>query len=289
MVKKITVKTLILILALSIFLAAPALSRERKMKELYGKVLDVIYQRSAEEDIKVAVFFETTAFEIAKIYKEAETQLEGKEWINKEFEELIKGFTGPSYPDDSKAKDNLCTIFRGKLEREGAEFEIIAGEAFFTDEQWEVYHEYESKYIQEVIDSFNKHSQLTSNYHPDWGYQKYDRLVFWIYLKNSGLSRPYIADIGKRTFLEDDKGNIYKSEGLVGPYPYTFDKPEFDELIYEDSYRLYFPVCYEDKPIIDEDTKYIKIVIYDLGGVDEREFIWELPFKYPGEDLVAFE
>ena len=288
MIKKIIARVLFLSLVLNVFFVAPAICRERKMKELYDEVLSVILRATQEKDILVVVGFETTAYRIAEIYKDAETQLEQKEWINKKLEEFIKKFTGSAYPDDIKGKDNLYMTYVKSLQEKGEKVKMFVGFPLLNPKQKRAYYEYESKYIREVMDSFNKHSQLTNNYHPDSGYQCYDRLVFRIYLENLGAYSPYIADIGNRTFLEDDKGNIYKPEGRVGPYPYEFDKPKLDRLIHDDSYRLYFPARHEGKPIIHKDTKYIKIVIYDLGEVDQRQLIWELLFEYPKENLIIF-
>lgn len=271
-------------LVFSLLFATNSFSRERKMKKIYDKTFAIVYKQRAFKDILIGILFDTTAFELVKFYKEAELQLEGKEYVNQKLVESIKEFTSKSYPDDSEAKIGLFSIFRKEFKKKnGTEFNIS------NKKHEEAYYEYESNYIQGVIDSFNKHKKLQLNYHPDWGYQKYDRLVFKIYLKNLSSNQPYIADIGKRTFIEDDKGNIYKPEGLVGPYPYTFDKPKLKSLIYEDRYRLFFPTHYKGKPIITKDTKYIKLVIYDLNGVEERELIWEIPFKYPQDDLMPFK
>lgn len=143
--------------------------------------------------------------------------------------------------------------------------------------------DYINKYINEVVESFNSHSTLEAEYHPDWGYQEFGRLIFRIVLHNLSSNQPFIADINERTFLKDDKGNIYRPEQTDGPY--IKHKPEFDRLVDKDSYTVRFPAKHQGKPIINKDTKYLKIIIRGLNNVEEREIVWKLPFNYPKEDL----
>ena len=83
---------------------------------------------------------------------------------------------------------------------------------------------------------------LRDEYDDRWGLTLYSRLVFTVYL-SSGESqlKPYIADIGARTFLVNQRGARFQPSGTFNYYPYQSDRPEGEVLDGKTYYRVFFP------------------------------------------------
>ena len=128
-----------------------------------------------------------------------------------------------------------------------------------------------AEYIRRVVDAIYdpKFPILRDRYDDRWGLTlSTSRLVFTVYL-SSGESqlKPYIADIGARTFLVNQKGARFQPSGTFNSYPYESDRPEGEILDGKTYYRVFFPnLKGDDKaPLVRRDDDYLELQIENLG------------------------
>ncbi|SVD20021.1 uncharacterized protein METZ01_LOCUS372875, partial [marine metagenome] len=230
------------------------------------------------DGIFVQATFRTFAYEVSRLYAEAEKAGLEHEQLQSRLRELVYAFIDGSYPmEDGTDINNLYFQYliyvndqfdlTNPLER--AQFNVWRGE-----------------YVRRLLGivSDRKYPLLRSTYDERWGRTCYSRLVFTVYISSQESElRPQIADIGARTCLIDEEGNRYLPSGTAGPYPYEFDRPEMDVLDGEVVYRVFFPNRRADRktPIVSDESKKIELVIERLGSEPERRLTWNLPLQYP--------
>ncbi len=237
----------------------------------------IVTEGSEDGGIYVQATFRTFAFEIASLCRKAERKKWERSEINSKISQTIKSFINADYPEtDGTDINNIYYQYLMYVDSSLDILNPIDMQKFFNFKR-----HYVDRLTDEIYDV--KYNFLRNRYDERWGYALYSRLVFSVHLENRiAKTAPYIRWIGRNTFLVDDKGNRYSPSGVDDPYPYKFDRPRSDRLHDTDDYRVFFPNKTKDgKPIIDSDTKFIKLVIQDLGDVTQREFIWYLPLSYP--------
>lgn len=243
--------------------------------KIHNRVLRMVTRSRTEGDIHVQVTFRTFAYELVRLYSEAEkgewdeSQLEGK------IKQIAVTFADSEYPEGDGGMLSFYRVY--KLFHPDFDATNPIDRA-----QYEIFR---NQYTQKIYDLVRdrKFQRLRTRYNEEWGYDLFGRLVFSIYMENEGAEPPPIRDIGAQTVLEDDEGHRYTPQGNVGPYPYAFDQPQFEHLEASDRYRVFFVNRRPDRktPIIQETTTSITLVIEGLGEVPRRAFTWELPLNYP--------
>lgn len=267
---------LVLIAALGIVVGCgPAGVEKTPMEKTYNEVFNMVTRSDERGGIYVQVTFRTFAFEIMRLYMEAERGGWTDEQLESKVRRVVSTFADSEYPEDDGGIVSFYKVYNavyGALDLanplEKGQYEMLR-----------------NRYVQKVADRVfdRKYPRLRTRYNEEWGYDQYGRLVFSVYVENRGGQPEPIVDIGNRTFLEDDAGNRYVARGMSGAYPYLFDMPQFERIEASDRYRVFFVnrKVGEKGPIIGERTAFVKIVIVGLGNVPQREFVWELPFVYP--------
>ncbi|HID10945.1 MAG TPA: hypothetical protein EYP17_06555 [Candidatus Latescibacteria bacterium] len=244
-------------------------------QRMYSKVLRAVVRNREVEGIYVQVVFRTTAFELARLYAEADKKGWDKDQVRGKLRYLVLMFADSPYPSHDRGLLSFYQIY--KALDPGFDPENPLQRA-----QYEVFR---NRYVDKVVDQMlnPRLPGLRERYLEEWGYDLYGRLVFSFFLENRGGKAFPVRDIGERIFLEDDKGNRYRPSGLAGPYPYEYDRPKVDSLETTIRFRLFFVNRRSDggPPIVREDTQYIKLVIENWGGRPVWEFRWDLPLKYP--------
>jgi len=243
------------------------------MEEAFNRTFNLVTKSSTAGGIYVEVTFRTFAFDIAWLYYEAERS----GWDQTQLEDQIRGvinyFATSEYPGERElGLRNLYQIYTTLY----PSFDVDDPAQRFGFET------FRNNYLTRVLNRIYQGDILRDYYSDKWGYAKYDRLDFSIYMENRGVEPLPIADIGARTFLVDEGGVRHAPRGLFGPYPHKFDRPRGEVLEHADRYRVFFVNrTLEGDPIVTTETRLVKLVIYGLGGVPRREFKWNLPFHYP--------
>lgn len=243
------------------------------MQEVFNKTFALVTRTELLGGIYVQVTFRTFAFELAGLYSEAERLGWNKTQLEDKIKETIEYFATCDYPmEEELGLRNLYQIY------------ITLCPSFDMNDPLQKlqFDNFRKNYIRRILGRVYQEDVLRNHYAEKWGYAKYDRLDFSVNLENRGVKPLPIADIGARTFLVDEKGNRFSARGRFRPYPHDFDRPRNQTLEYSDNYRVFFVNRATDgSRIITQDTRFIKLVIQDLGGEAEREFRWDLPFEYP--------
>ena len=85
--------------------------------------------------------------------------------------------------------------------------------------------------------------------------------------------------LDEKTFLRDDKGNEYTA------LPGWSMRMESREGHHREGVVRFSRFDKQGNPIIKSDTKYMEVVIKDLGGPKERVYRWNMPVQYPPDLL----
>lgn len=230
------------------------------------------------DGIFVQATFRTFAYEVARIYAEAEIAGLGQEQVTSRLREFIYDYIDAPYPMADGTDVN--SLYLQYLVFVNPDFDVTNPLQKAQFDTWR------GQYVRRLLGILydGKYPLLRPVYDERWGYGLYSRLVFTIYIdgEESG-AHPYIADIGERTFLIDERGVRHRPSGTDGAYPYKFDRPEQDYLKRKAVYRLYFPNRRADRrtPILTSDSRRVSLVIEGLGSEPERRLDWDLPVLYP--------
>lgn len=233
---------------------------------------------TGDDGIFVQATLRTFAYEISRIYSEAEQAGLAQDQVDSRLRELVYAFIDGRYPTiDGTDINNLYFQY---LIYVNPDFDPTNP---IKKSQFDVWRGgYVRRLFGTVFD--RKYPILRPKYDGRWGNTLYSRLVFSVYVdgEDSG-AHPRIDDIGDRTFLLDEHGNRYAPSGSAGPYPYEFDRPDHDHLQSTAVYRLFFPNRQADRktPIISDATTQFSLVIEGLGSDAERRLTWDLPLAYP--------
>jgi hypothetical protein len=231
-----------------------------------------------EDGIYLQATWRTFAYEIARSYERAERQDLDQGQLESRLRELIHSFIDARYPmTDGTDINNLYLQYLVYINDDFDPTNPLQKAQF---DAWRS--EYVRRLMGRVYDI--KYPLLRDDYDERWGRTLYSRLVFSIYLDNTESDqRPYVADIGEKTFLVDEEGNRYSPSGTSGPYPYEFDRPEKEYLDGKLVYRLFFPNRREDRktPIVTSKSKHLELLVEGVGGVPVRTLRWDLPLTYP--------
>jgi hypothetical protein len=253
----------------------PAGVEKTPVEKTYDKVARLVSRSDEQGGIYVQVAFQTFAFEVMRLYKEAERGGWTDEQLESKVRRIVTTFADSEYPADDGGIAGFYRVYNA----------VYGALDLSNPLEKRQYAMLRNRYVQKVADRvFNRKApRLRTRYNEEWGYAQYGRLVFSVYVENRGSHPEPVVDLGSRTFLEDEAGNRYAARGMAGAYPYLFDMPQFDRLEASDRYRVFFVnrKAGEKKPIIAEDTPFVKLIITGLGNVPEREFVWDLPFVYP--------
>ncbi len=222
--------------------------------------------------VYVQVTFRTFAFELAGLYSQAEKLGWNRIQLEDKIKETIDYFATSEYPPEEEiGLRNLYQMYT-------ALFPFFDSNNRLHRVQYE---NFRRDYVRRILKRIYGGNLLRNCYTDKWGYDKYDRLDFSIYLENKGIDPPAIANIGQRTLLEDETGNRYSPRGLFNLYLHDFDRPRQGILKDSDRYRVFFVNRKADGDrIITEQTKFIKLVIQNLGEMAERKFRWDMPVEY---------
>ena len=220
----------------------------------------------------------TFAYEIARQYALAEKQDLVQDQLASRLRELVHSFIDARYPmTDGTDINNLYLQYLVYIDDKFDPTNPLQKAQF---DAWRS--EYVRRLMGRVYDI--KYPLLRDDYDERWGRTLYSRLVFSIYIENTESDlEPYVADIGDKTFLVDEEGNRYPPSGTAGPYPYEFDRPEKEYLDGKLVYRLFFPNRRADRktPIITSQSKYLELIVEDVGLEPVRTLRWDLPLQYP--------
>ena len=230
------------------------------------------------DGIFVQATFRTFAYEIARIYAEAENAGLGQEQVTSRLREFVYAYIDAPYPTEDGTDVN--SLYLQYLVYVNPTFDVTNPLQKAQFDTWR------NQYVRRLFGILydRKYPLLRPVYDERWGYGLYSRLVFTIYIdgEESG-AHPYIADIGARTFLIDEAGVRHAPSGTAGAYPYDFDRPGHDHLEKTAVYRVYFPNRHADRetPILTADSRRVSLVIEGLGSDAERRLDWDLPVAYP--------
>ena len=229
------------------------------------------------DGVLVQAALHTFAYEIARAYARAEREDLGQEQLEYRIKQLLYSYVDGTYPTEDGTDIN--SLYFQYLIYVNPSFDVRNPLHKRSFDIWR------SEFIRRVVDAIydSKFPILRDQYDDRWGLTLYSRLVFTVYL-SSGESqlRPYIADIGARTFLVDQRGARFQPSGTFNSYPYESDRPEGEVLDGKTYYRVFFPNRKDDKmPIVGRDDDYLELHIEGLGDVPLRTLRWELPLAYP--------
>lgn len=230
------------------------------------------------DGVLVQATLHTFAYEIARAYARAEREDLGQEQLEFRIKQLLYSYVDGTYPaEDGTDINNLYF-----------QYLIYVNPSFDVHNplQKRAFNIWRAEYIRRVVDSIYdpKFPILRDRYDDRWGLTLYSRLVFTVYL-SSGESQlnPYIADIGARTFLVNQRGTRFQPSGTFDYYPYQSDRPEGEVLDGKTYYRVFFPNRKRDDktPIIRRDDDYLELQIENLGDVPLRTLRWDRSLAYP--------
>lgn len=233
---------------------------------------------TGEDGIFVQATFRTFAYEIARIYAEAEKADLRQQQVDSRLREFIYAHVDARYPvEDGTDINNLYFQYLIYVNPDFDPTNPIQRSKFDT---------WRSEYVRRLLGIIydRKFPFLRSQYDSRWGWSLYSRLVFTVYIDGEDSeAHPFIADLGERTFLVDEHGNRYAPSGTAGAYPYEFDRPKHDYLQKTALYRVYFPNRQADRatPILTSGSSEVSLVIEGLGSDAERRLRWRLPLSYP--------
>ena len=235
-----------------------------------------------QDGIFVQATLRTFAYEIADMYARAEREELDQQQLESRLRRFIHMFIDARYPDGDGTDIN--NLFFQYLVYVNPSFEAA------NPLQRKMFNNFRDDYVRRLVDLIydSKYPLLRHKYDQRWGPTLYSRLVFNVYVDNTGSdSTLNIADIGGRTFLVDERANRYNPSGLAGPYPYEFDRPQETDLQGKTVYRLFFPNRKADRmtPIIGTEPTFIKLVIEGLGAEPVRTVRWDLPLEYPNPPM----
>ena len=230
------------------------------------------------DGVLVQAALHTFAYEIAHAYARAEREDLGQEQLEFRLKQLLYSYVDGTYPTEDGTDINSLYF----------QYLIYVNPSFDARNplQKRTFDIWRAEYIRRVVDAIYdpKFPILRDRYDDRWGLTLYSRLVFTVYL-SSGESqlKPYIADIGARTFLVNQQGVRFQPSGTFNFYPYESDRPEGEVLDGKTYYRVFFPNRKSDDktPIVGPDDEYLELQIENLGDVPLRTLRWELPLEYP--------
>ena len=230
------------------------------------------------DGVLVQATLHTFAYEISRAYARAEREGLGQEQLEYRIKQLIYSYVDGTYPTEDGTDINSLYF----------QYLIYVNPSFDARNplQKRAFDIWRSEFIRRVVDAIydSKFPILRDQYDDRWGLTLYSRLVFTVYL-SSGESqlKPYIADIGARTFLVDQRGARFQPSGPFNSYPYKSDRPEGEVLDGKTYYRVFFPNRKIDDttPIVGRDDDYLELQIEGLGDVPLRTLRWDLPLAYP--------
>ena len=230
------------------------------------------------DGVLVQAALHTFAYEIAHAYARAEREDLGQEQLEFRIKQLLYSYVDGTYPAEDGTDINSLYF----------QYLIYVNPSFDARNplQKRAFDIWRAEYIRRVVDAIYdpKFPILRDRYDDRWGLTLYSRLVFTVYL-SSGESqlKPYIADIGARTFLVNQQGVRFQPSGTFNFYPYESDRPEGEVLDGKTYYRVFFPNRKSDDktPIVGLDDEYLELQIENLGDVPLRTLRWELPLEYP--------
>jgi hypothetical protein len=253
----------------------PAGVEKTPVEKTYDRVARLVTRSDERGGIYVQVAFQTFAFEVMRLHKEAERGGWTDEQLESKVRQIVTTFADSEYPAYDCGIAGFYRVYNA----------VYGALDLSNPLEKRQYAMLRNRYVQKVADRvFDRNAaRVRTRYNEEWGYAQYGRLVFSVYVENRGAQPESIVDLGSRTFLEDGAGNRYAAWGMAGAYPYLFDMPQFDPLEASDRYRVFFVNrrLGAKTPIIEAETESIKLVILGLGNVPEREFVWDLPFVYP--------
>lgn len=234
------------------------------------------------DGVLVQATWHTFAYEIARAYGRAEREGLGQEQLEYRIKQLLYSYVDGTYPAADGTDINSLYF----------QYLVYVNPSFDAHNTLHksVFNNWRAEYIRRVVDAIYdpKFPILRDRYDDRWGLTLYSRLVFTIYL-SSGESqlKPYIADIGARTFLVDQRGGRFQPSGTFNFYPYESDRPEGEVLDGKTYYRVFFPNRQGDDktPIVRRDDAYLELQIEGLGDVPVRTLRWDLPLAYPAMPL----
>ncbi|MFH1006810.1 MAG: hypothetical protein V1800_04815 [Candidatus Latescibacterota bacterium] len=245
------------------------------VEKTYDQVARLVTRSEEQGGVYVQVAFRTFTFEVMRLCMEAERGGWTDEQLESQTRSIVTSFAESEYPSGDGGIAGFYKLY-------GKGYGALDLSNPMEKRQYEMLR---NRYVQKVSDRvFDKnYPRLRARYNDEWGYPQYGRLVFSVYVENRGGQPEPVVDLGSRTFLEDETGNRYPARGTAGAYPYLFDMPQFDRLETSDRYRVFFVNrrLGENRPIIEEETAFVKLVITGLGAVPERAFVWDLPLGYP--------
>lgn len=230
------------------------------------------------DGVLVQATLHTFAYEIARAYVRAEREDLGQEQLEFRIKQLLYSYVDGTYPTEDGTDINSLYL----------QYLIYVNPSFDVHNplQKRAFNIWRAEYIRRVVDTIYdpKFPVLRDRYDDRWGLTLYSRLVFTVYL-SSGESqlKPYIADIGARTFLVNQRGMRFQPSGTFDYYPYQSDRPEDEVLDGKTYYRVFFPNRKRDDktPIIQRDDDYLELQIENLGEVPVRTLRWERSLAYP--------
>ena len=231
-----------------------------------------------KDGIYLQATFHTFAYEIAKAFATAEKQGLDHGQLESRLRELVYRHSISDYPVADGTDINSLYF----------QYLIYVNPDFNPTNrlQKKVYDNWVMQIVRQHVHTiFDSKFPILRNYYDEhWGLTLYSRLVFYVYLDNTGSDlQPRVDDIGERTFLEDDAGVRYKPSGMAGPYPYESNRPEEPYLEEKLVYPVFFPNRRADRatPILSAESKFVDLVVEGLGNEPERRLRWELPLEYP--------
>ncbi|MBT3343225.1 MAG: hypothetical protein HN712_06875 [Gemmatimonadetes bacterium] len=234
---------------------------------------------SGADGLFVQATFHTFGYELSRLYAQAEKAGLVRDQLESRIRQFVYGYIDGRYPMEDGTDIN--SLYLQYLIYVNPGFDVSNP---IEKSQFDVWRsEYVRRFLGKVYDL--KYPLLRPDYDERWGNTLYSRLVFSIYVKDENFEGPRqrVADLGARTFLIDEDGNRYAASGTAGPYPYDFDRPEFEYLGDETVYRLYFPNRRVDRqtPILTSATQKLHLVVEGLGDIPSRQMSWDLPIQYP--------
>lgn len=230
------------------------------------------------DGVLVQATLHTFAYEISRAYARAEREGLGQEQLEYRIKQLLYSYVDGTYPAEDGTDINSLYF----------QYLIYVNPAFDVRNPLHkrAFDIWRAEYIRRVADAIYdpKFPILRDRYDDRWGLVLYSRLVFTVYLSNEESQlKPYIADIGARTFLVNQRGVRSQPSGTFNFYPYESDRPEGEVLDGKTYYRVFFPNRKSDDktPIVRRDDEYLELQIENLGDVPLRTLRWELPLAYP--------
>ena len=230
------------------------------------------------DGVSVQATLNTFAYEISRAYARAEREDLGQEQLEYRIKRAIYSYVDGTYP--AADGTDINSLYFQYLVYVNPSFDARNP---LQKKQFDIWRDL---YVQRLVDAIydRKFPILRPMYDDRWGLTLYNRLVFTVYLSNEDASiKPFIADIGSRTFLVNQRGERFVPSGNYKSYPYESDRPDGEVLDGTTYYRVFFPNRKADKktPIVQHDDDHLELYIEGLGNEPVRKLRWDLPFAYP--------